>query len=202
MVPLIPALAAPAPPALSALPALPAVLPATVTIARPVFMPLWMPVVAVIAVLIVAAWLIGTLIGTRPDTSHAVGDIPMAPEERRGWIETVEAAAARYREGTTDLRALHLELAAALRGFASERSGEDLESATVREILDMADTAGPRSIDERLRLVDRGRRPLDTNPLGHVGELLYVWEQPSFDRDPAAAAEEAISLARQVVTRW
>ncbi|MCL3777796.1 MULTISPECIES: alpha-amylase [unclassified Actinomyces] len=165
-------------------------------------MPVWMLVLAVITLLVVASWLIGTLIGTRPDRSRAVGDVPMAPEDRRGWLDAVEEAAARHREGTTDLRALHLELAAALRGFASERSGEDLRSATVREILDMADTAGPRSVEERLRLVGCGRRPLDTNPLGYVGELLYVWEQPSFDRDPAAAAEEAVDLARQVVTRW
>ena len=48
----------------------------------------------------------------------------------------------------------------------------------------------------------RHRRPLDTNPLGHVGELLAVWEQPSFDRDPEAAAEEAVTEAKEVVTRW
>lgn len=180
----------------------PTLLVASVTVARPVLMPVWMLVVAVIVVLIVSGWLIGTLIGTRRDTSRQVGDVPMAPEDRKSWLTAVDTAAARFRDGSTDLRALHLELATALRGFASERSGEDLESATVREILDMADTSGPRSIDERMRLVKRGGRPLDTNPLGHVGELLYVWEQPSFDRDTAAAAEEAVTLAREVVTRW
>ena len=100
------------------------------------------------------------------------------------------------------MRGLHLELASILRGFAAARSGEDITTATVREILDMSDTAGPRDIEDRLRLVRRHRRPLDTNPLGHVGELLAVWEQPSFGRDPEAAAEEAVSEAREVVTRW
>lgn len=180
----------------------PTLLVASVTVARPVLMPVWMLVITVIVVLIVSAWLIGTFVSTRRDTSRAVTDVPMAPEDRKSWITAVDTAAARFRDGTTDLRALHLELATVLRGFASERSGEDLESATVREILDMADTTGPSSIEERMRLVGRGRRPLDANPLGHVGELLYVWEQPSFDRDTAAAAEEAITLAREVVTRW
>ena len=126
----------------------------------------------------------------------------MAPDERREWSRKVEAAARRYRDGETDLRGLHLELAEVLRGFASARSGEDIDTATAREILDMADTAGPRSIEERLRSGRRGGRPLDTNPLGHVGELLAVWEQPSFDRDPRAAADEAVKEAEEVVRRW
>lgn len=89
-----------------------------------------------------------------------------------------------------------------MRGFAAARSGEDITTATVREILDMSATTGPDDVEDRLRLVRRHRRPLDANPLGHVGELLAVWEQPSFDRDPEAAAEEAVSEAREVVTRW
>ena len=152
----------------------PPILTASVTVARPVLMPVWMLVTAVIIGLVVCAWLIGTLISTRRDSSRQAGDVPMAPEDRQNWLTAVEDAAARYRDGSTDLRGLHLELA----------------------------TAGPRSVEERMRLVRRGGRPLDTNPLGHVGELLYVWEQPSFDRDTDAAAEEAVTLAREVVTRW
>jgi len=51
------------------------------------------------------------------------------------------------------------------------------------------------------QLMEAGR-PLDTNPLGHVGELLAVWEQPSFDREPESAAVEALNHAREVVTQW
>ena len=72
----------------------------------------------------------------------------------------------------------------------------------MREILDMSNTVGPIDVEDRLELVRRHRRPLDTNPLGYVGELLAVWEQPSFDRDPEAAAEEAVNNAREVVTQW
>ncbi|VEG28278.1 alpha-amylase [Actinomyces howellii] len=168
----------------------------------PVLMPVWMLVVAVIGIFLSLAWFLRALLVTRRDTSREVGDIPMAPAERSAWASQVEDAAARYEEGQTDLRGLHLELAAVLRGFASARSGEDVASATVREILDMADTSGPRSIEARLAAVLVRRRPLDANPLGYVGELLAVWEQPSFDRDPDAAAQTAVSDAREVVSRW
>ena len=95
-----------------------------------------------------------------------------------------------------------LGLVMLLRGFAEARSGEEITTATVSEILDMAATAGPSSVEERRRSVRAAGRPLDINPLGHVGELLAVWEQPSFDREPQAAAQEALTHAREVVTRW
>ena len=110
--------------------------------------------------------------------------------------------AQRWDGGELDLRDLHLELAALLRGFAEARSGEEITTATVSEILDMAATAGPRSVEERRRSVRQAGRPLDTNPLGHIGELLAVWEQPSFDREPQAAAQEALTHAQEVITQW
>ncbi|EGQ76208.1 hypothetical protein [Actinomyces sp. oral taxon 448] len=174
----------------------------TVSVNAPVLMPMWMIVVAVAGLILVAAWLLRSLLVTRRDQSREVGDIPMAPSERGQWVERVETAARRFTAGETDLRGLHLELASAVRGFAAARSGEDITTVTVREILDMSATTGPDDVEDRLRLVRRHRRPLDANPLGHVGELLAVWEQPSFDRDPEAAAEEAVSEAREVVTRW
>lgn len=178
----------------------------SVSISPPVLMPLWMIIVAVVLALLVVAWLVRAFLVTRRDTSLEAGGVPMAPEARERWVARVEEAAKRFAEGDADLRGLHLELAAALRGFASARSGEDIDSATVREILDMADTAGPRSVEARLRAVLRLGRPLDSNPLGHVGELLGVWEEPSFGRESQAdarkAADEALDQAREVVTRW
>ena len=168
----------------------------------PVLMPVWMTVIAIIGVILAVVFILRAVLVTLRDRSRAVGDVPMAPDERREWSRKVEAAARRYRDGETDLRGLHLELAEILRGFASARSGEDIDTATARDLLDLADTAAPRSIAERLRIVRRGGRPLDTNPLGHVGELLAVWEQPSFDRDPRAAADEAVKEAEEVVRRW
>ena len=127
----------------------------------------------------------------------------MAPRERRQWGERLGEISQRWDNGELDLRELHLELAALLRGFAEARSGEEITTATVSEILDMAATAGPSSVEERRRAhAAPAGRPLDINPLGHVGELLAVWEQPSFDREPQAAAQEALTHAREVVTRW
>ena len=154
----------------------------------PVLMPIWMIIVMIIGILLVSAWLLRTFLVTRRDTSLEVGDIPMAPRERRQWGERLSEIAQRWDSGELDLRDLHLELAALLRGFS--------------EILDMADTAGPHSVQERRRSVREAGRPLDTNPLGHVGELLAVWEQPSFDREPESAAVEALNHAREVVTQW
>ena len=168
----------------------------------PVLMPVWMIIVMIIGILLVSAWLLRTFLVTRRNAAREVGDIPMAPSERRQWGERLWAISQRWDGGELDLRELHLELSALLRGFAEARSGEEITTATVSEILDMADTAGPRSVEERRRSVRQAGRPLDTNPLGHVGELLAVWEQPSFDREPESAAEEALNLAREVVTQW
>lgn len=170
-------------------------------VARPVLMPLWMIVAAVIALLIAIAWFAGTLMTTRRDTSRAVADIPMAPADRREWIARVEACSARFRDGEIDLRALHLELAEILRGFAAARTGEPTESATVQEILRMAGVR-LRPFEDLWRRRPRPEQDLEDNPLGHVGRLLEEWEQPSFDRDPRAAAQTALDQAQKVVHRW
>ena len=168
----------------------------------PVLMPVWMIIVMIIGILLVSAWLLRTFLVTRRNAAREVGDIPMAPSERRQWGERLWAISQRWDGGELDLRELHLELSALLRGFAEARSGEEITTATVSEILDMAATTGPRSVEERRRSVREAGRPLDANPLGHVGELLAMWEQPSFDREPQAAAQEALTHAREVVTRW
>ena len=110
----------------------------------PVLMPIWMVIVMIVGILLVSAWLLRTFLVTRRDTSLEVGDIPMAPGERRQWGERLTEIAQRWDGGELDLRDLHLELAALLRGFAEARSGEEITTATVSEILDMAVTAGPR----------------------------------------------------------
>ncbi|WP_314454876.1 alpha-amylase [uncultured Actinomyces sp.] len=168
----------------------------------PVLMPVWMIIVMIIGILLVSAWLLRTFLVTRRNAAREVGDIPMAPSERRQWGERLWAISQRWDGGELDLRELHLELSALLRGFAEARSGEEITTATVSEILDMAATTGPRSVEERRRSVREAGRPLDANPLGHVGELLAMWEQPSFDREPEAAAQDALTHAREVVTQW
>jgi hypothetical protein avisC_04282 len=161
-----------------------------------------MLVAAVIALLIAIAWFVGTLMTTRRDTSRAVADIPMAPADRREWIARVEACSTRFHDGQIDLRALHLELAEILRGFAAARTGEPAESATAQEILRMAGVRLHPFEELWRRRRPRPEHDLEDNPLGHVGRLLEEWEQPSFDRDPRAAAQTALDQARKVVRQW
>ena len=114
----------------------------------PVLMPIWMVIVMIVGLLLVTAWLLRTFLVTRRDISQEVGDIPMAPRERRQWGERLSEISQRWDACDLDLRELHLELAALLRGFAEARSGEEITTATVSEILDMAATAGPSSVEE------------------------------------------------------
>mgnify|MGYP000526936421 CR=1 FL=1 len=145
---------------------LPVVPPAVAApVARPVLMPLWMIVAAVIALLIAIAWFVGTLMTTRRDTSRAVADIPMAPADRREWIARVEACSTRFRDGEIDLRALHLELAEILRGFAAARTGEPAESATAQEILRMAGVRLHPFEELWRRRRPRPEHDLEDNPL-------------------------------------
>ncbi|WP_139738653.1 alpha-amylase [Actinomyces wuliandei] len=168
----------------------------------PVLMPAWVALVAALGAAVLAIWLLRTFLVTRRDLSLEVGDIPMAADERQRWGDQLTTITSRWEAGDLDLRGLHLELASLVRGFAQARSGQEVTTATVTEILDMADTSGPRPVMDRLRRARREGRPVDTNPLGYVGELLAVWEQPSFDREPEAAAQEAIDRAGWVVSQW
>ncbi|WP_175993995.1 MULTISPECIES: alpha-amylase [Actinomyces] len=173
----------------------------TVEISPPQLMPAWMAVTAVVILLLAVAGLLWSLLSHRVRDGF-ISDIPMAPGERRRWMRLIERAAKKYDAGQIDLRVLHLELASALRGFGSERSGEDLTTATVTEIMDMSASTESEDVETRLKRARTAAQPLDANPLGHVGELLAIWEQPSFDRDSDAVAARAIEHARQVVSRW
>ena len=162
------------------------------TLNSPVLMPLWWIMAAIVGLLLVTAWLVWVFVSTARDTSSRVGDIPLAPGDRSRWLGCVQDAAAAYEAGELSVRDLHLELAAVLRGFATQRTG----------ILDLAQGADRRSVIDRIRFLRSRRRPVDRNPLGYVGELLTVWEQPSFDAVTRADALEAVHETTEVVTRW
>ena len=172
------------------------------TLNSPVLMPLWWIMAAIVGLLLVTAWLGWVFVSTARDTSSRVGDIPLAPGDRTRWLGCVQDAAAAYEAGELSVRDLHLELAAVLRGFATQRTGTPMESLTVAEILDLAQGADRRSVIDRIRFLRSRRRPVDRNPLGYVGELLTVWEQPSFDTVTRADALEAVHETTEVVTRW
>lgn len=156
----------------------------------------------VVGLLLVIAWLLWTLLVTRRDISQEVEDIPMASREHHQWGEHLSEISRRWGTGNLGLRELHLKLAALLRGFVETRSEEEIATAMVSEILDMTVTVGPSSTEERRRSMRTAGHPLDINPLGYIGELLAVWKQLSFDREPQAVAQEVLTHAKKVVTRW
>ena len=102
----------------------------------PVLMPIWMVIVMIVGLLLVTAWLLRTFLVTRRDISQEFGDIPMAPRERRQWGERLAEISQRWDAGDLNLRELHLELAALLRGFAEALNQIRPDDLTPREALD------------------------------------------------------------------
>lgn len=135
----------------------------------------WVPVLGAALLVLVGLWFTLVLLGTRrrdPDRR------PSTSRDSRGRYESaVEEAVADYRGGELDLRGLHLRLARLMRDFASERLGRDVRSWTRSEIA-------------------------AHDPTSRIGDLLAVWEEPSFARRSDAEAESAAHRAREVIRQW
>lgn len=135
----------------------------------------WVPVLGAGLLLLVAAWLAFVLLSTR---RRDPAEQPAMAEDTRGRYETaVDGVFADYRSGELDLRALHLRLARLMRDFASERIGRDVRPWTRSEIA-------------------------AHDPTARVGDLLAVWEEPSFARRSDAEAQAAADRAREVIRQW
>jgi len=136
----------------------------------------WVPVLGGLLLLAVAGWYAFVLLSTRhPARPKEPG--PLSADGRARFEQDVEAAIAAYRRGEEDLRGLHLELARIMRSFASERIGKDVQSWTAREVSAY-------------------------DPTARLGDLLHVWEEPSFARRSDAEAETAAERAREVIRQW
>lgn len=136
----------------------------------------WVPLVGGLLLLAVVGWYAFVLLSTRrarPQGSRRT----MAGDERARFTAEIDEVLASYHRGERDLRALHLSLARTMRVFASERIGRDVRSWTRAQIGEY-------------------------DPTARVGELLAVWEEPSFARDSDAEAEAAAGRAREVIGRW
>ncbi len=136
----------------------------------------WVPVVGALLLLAVAAWYAFVLLSTRRPRPPR-GPEPLTSDDRARFERDVEGAMAAYRRGEQDLRGLHLELARIMREFASERIGRDVRSWTAGEIA-------------------------ANDPTARLGDLLRVWEEPSFARRSDAEAETAVARAREVIRQW
>jgi len=107
-----------------------------------------------------------------------------------GWDEPLPAAQARYlahvadvsrryEAGLVDSRRVHLELASAVRGYASARLGRDVRTCTAAEFRAQTGNSAPAA-------------------------ALYAYLGPSFDGPETrpSTTRKSISTAWQVIARW
>jgi len=107
-----------------------------------------------------------------------------------GWDEPLPAAQARYlahvadvsrryEAGLVDARRVHLELASAVRGYASARLGRDVRTCTASEFRAQTGNSAPAA-------------------------ALYAYLGPSFDGPQAkpSTTRKSIDTAWQVIARW
>lgn len=135
----------------------------------------WVPTLGGVLLLLAAAWIVVVLLATR--RSRAPKPAPLDDAAREGYQREVDDALRAYHDGELDLRALHLRLARLMREVASERTGRDVRSWT------RGDIAGDEQVS-------------------HLGELLALWEEPSFARRSDAEAQQAADRAREVIREW
>lgn len=137
----------------------------------------WVPSLGVLALGLVAGWLFWVLRSTRAEPEAPKKSKPASQSTREGYAGQISEALGRYHSGEFDLRALHLELAKIMRAYASERIGKDVSTWTRRDVSEY-------------------------DPTSRLGELLEVWEEPSFAEESDAEAEAAARAATRVVMDW
>lgn len=138
----------------------------------------WVLIVGLALVALIAGWLWWVFWYTRKrpfEDKGGRGDRYASLRTRT--IASIAQAEARFREGETDLRTLHLDLNHIMREFANGRLRMDTSSLTVAEIAKIEGT-------------DR------------LTTLLADYEEPAFAIDSDAEALAATTSARAVVEQW
>lgn len=144
----------------------------------------WVPVVAAVLLVLVAAWLVfvfwwsnPTRVAAREAKKARFTPAPMTTSLRQRYTEEIDQHLGRYEEGEIDLRELHLELSSTMRRFASERIGTDVTTWTRGDVASYDTTR-------------------------QLGDLLAVYEEPSFAQRSEAEVRASASSAQEVVNRW
>lgn len=139
----------------------------------------WVWIVGLVLLVLIALWYVFVFRNTRERsaTSESSGRRDRWSSLRATALEQVDAAEERYREGESDLRALHLDLNHILRTFANGRLNMDTSSLTVGELA-------------RLEGTDR------------LTTLMREYEEPAFAIDSDAEALSAAHDARGVISQW
>lgn len=144
----------------------------------------WVPLVAAVLLVLVAAWLVFVFWWSNPERVAAreakktrFAPAPMTTSLRQRYTDEIDQHLGRYDEGTIDLRELHLELSSTMRRFASERIGTDVTTWTRGDVASYDTTR-------------------------QLGDLLAIYEEPSFAQRSEAEVRASASSAREVVNRW
>lgn len=137
----------------------------------PVLYAWWVPGLGLALLAAAALWLLWLLARARRRGPEA------APVDRQSFLARVDGLEDRFARGETDLRGLHLALAALVREFGTARLGRDITPLTRREV----DAAFPQT---------------------GLGELLGRFEQPSFAQSPEVEAATSLRRTREAVGSW
>ena len=133
----------------------------------PVIYPHWMWVAGAAILLLVVGWVAYSLWSWWHSRERTVTDLQSISDARRSrYYEFIDQIAQRNASGELDERGTHLAVAGLMRALGTERSGRDLEVATVAEI----------------------RVLVPTWP--QLAEVLEACEEPSFVGDEEGAARD------------
>lgn len=100
--------------------------------------PNWMWIIGVLllalALVWVGVWLIRWLRSNRLQEQNQIALIPLDEKRRQRYLGFIDEVEGRLNTGDLDDRGVHLAVAGILRALGTERTGRDLETATVSEI--------------------------------------------------------------------
>ena len=104
----------------------------------PVTYPHWMWILGVVLIVGVVGWILYSV--WRWWTSR-IGEVmelqTITDARRKKYLTFIDQIADRYADGDLDARGVHLALAGLMRALGTERTGRDLEVATVSEVREL-----------------------------------------------------------------
>ena len=104
----------------------------------PALYPNWMWILGTVLVVAVLGWIVYSI--WRWWTSR-IGEVmelqTITDARRKKYLTCVDQIADRYADGNLDARGVHLALAGLMRALGTERTGRDLEVATVSEVREL-----------------------------------------------------------------
>lgn len=172
----------------------------------PVIYPHWMWVAGAAILLLVVGWVAYSLWSWWHSRERTVTDLQSISDARRSrYYEFIDQIAQRNASGELDERGTHLAIAGLMRALGTERSGRDLEVATVAEIRALVPTwpqlaevleacEEPSFVGDEQEGADQGRGERPDNPLLAAG-----WDMAPPPPPHRPSVDGILSLASQAV---